>query len=73
MSGFTHMATLEVVQLTDGRYTVRELGSDALIDGTPIFDSLTEAEEWLFLRNQALDDDSSELHTLKPGGGQGVP
>jgi hypothetical protein len=72
MTFSTHPSSLEIVATETGRYSVREIGSTTLNEDAPVFDSLIEAENWLFDEIQQLDDDSSALHTIKPGGGQAV-
>jgi len=63
--------TLEVVELENGRFTVRALGGLAPDLDAGEFDTKVEAEEWLFLKSEQLAS-GEDLGILLPGGGQGL-
>ena len=64
--------TLETVKLANGRYTVWAVGEAVPDDEAGEFETLAEAEDWMFQRTQELDAQDSDMDVLKPGQGQGL-
>jgi hypothetical protein len=63
---------LEAIELPTGRFAVQAIGSSEPYEAAGEFDSLVEAEEWIFeeaQRRQGLRDDSD---IMRPGGSQGL-
>ena len=63
---------LEVVKLANGRYAVQAVGETVPEDEAGEFETLAEAEDWMFQRTQELDARDSDMDVLKPGQGQGL-
>jgi hypothetical protein len=69
MTDREHEITLEVVALPSGLFAVQAIGGTRPDDGET-FATREEAENFLFAENERLDLATSDLHILKPGGGQ---
>ncbi len=63
---------LEVVKLDNGRYAVQAVGETVPNDEAGEFETLAEAEDWMFQRTQEMDAQASDMDVLKPGQGQGL-
>ncbi|NPD66784.1 hypothetical protein HN018_25500 (plasmid) [Lichenicola cladoniae] len=63
---------MQVLQQPDGRYAVRDIGGIALDDVLAVFDSRTEAEEWLLDHALQGDEAGDGLGVMKPGSGEAV-
>ncbi len=65
-------ATMEVVRLPNGRYTVKTIGASTLDEDAGEFASEAEAEEWMFARSEQRDAVLNDMDIIKPGSGQGI-
>lgn len=72
MADTSNSAMLEVVRLTNGRFSVLPVGTPALPEDTGEFDTQAEAEAWMFERMQEMDAHVNDLDVINPGGGQGL-
>jgi hypothetical protein len=65
-------ATLEVVRLPNGRFTVKTIGASAIEEDAGEFATVAEAEDWMFDRAQERDAEFNDTDVIKPGSGQGI-
>jgi hypothetical protein len=63
---------LEVLELDDGRFAVRDVGGASLDDVLGIFDTENEANEFALSEALVREGNQNEPHIQKPGGGQGI-
>ena len=66
----TDSSKLTIVQLANGRFAVVTEGAPLPEDGD--FETLPEAEAWMYGRTTEMDAQANDLGVLTPGGGQGV-
>jgi hypothetical protein len=63
---------LEVLELDDGRFAVRDVAGASLDDVLGIFDTENEANEFALSEALVREGNQNEPHIQKPGGGQGI-
>ncbi len=72
MSLLSSTVTLEAVELPDGRFGVQAIGAGGPDNAIGTFDTLAEAEEWIFNQAQRIAALTEEPNILIPGAGQGI-
>jgi hypothetical protein len=65
-------ATMEIVRLPNGRYTVKTIGASTMDDDAGEFATQAEAEDWMFDRAQEREAEFNDIDVIKPGSGQGI-